>query len=239
MNQSIETIPLFNLSLTFLPVFVVILILYLWSLDSRSAIYAVARMLVQLLAIAYVLHYLFETDQALLIVSVLLIMLAASSWISLRPLKSKSAKDYGNALLAIAIGGSINLFLVTQIVLKIQPWYLPQYMIPLAGMIFATAMNAVSLAAERFESELQNHLQGREARRIALKAALIPSINTLFAVGLVSLPGMMTGQILSGVSPFIAVRYQIMVMCMLFGAAGISAACYLLIQKNDGKPLTN
>jgi len=64
-----------------------------------------------------------------------------------------------------------------------------------------------------------------------LKAALIPIINSLFAVGLVSLPGMMTGQILSGISPLIAVRYQIMVMCMIFGAAGISAAAFLLLAK--------
>ena len=66
-----------------------------------------------------------------------------------------------------------------------------------------------------------------EARKIALQAALIPIVNSLFAVGLVSIPGMMTGQILSGVSPLIAARYQIMVMCMIFGAAGISAACFL------------
>lgn len=66
-----------------------------------------------------------------------------------------------------------------------------------------------------------------QARRIALNAALIPITNSLFAVGLVSLPGMMTGQILSGVSPLIAARYQIMVMCMIFGAAGISAAIFL------------
>lgn len=70
-----------------------------------------------------------------------------------------------------------------------------------------------------------------------MRSALIPQVNTLFAVGLVSLPGMMTGQILSGVSPLIAVRYQIMVMCMLFGAAGMSAAFFLALQRprrNDG-----
>lgn len=60
-----------------------------------------------------------------------------------------------------------------------------------------------------------------------MRAALIPIVNTLFAVGLVSLPGLMTGQILSGVSPLIAVRYQVMVMCMVFGAAGLSAALFL------------
>ena len=68
------------------------------------------------------------------------------------------------------------------------------------------------------------------ARNRAFTAALIPITNTLFAVGLVSLPGMMTGQILSGVSPLLAVRYQIIVMCMVFGSAGISSACYLSLK---------
>jgi putative ABC transport system permease protein len=69
------------------------------------------------------------------------------------------------------------------------------------------------------------------ARGIALRAALIPITNSLFAVGLVSLPGMMTGQILSGISPLIAVRYQIMVMCMIFSAVGISTAIFLILIK--------
>jgi len=66
-----------------------------------------------------------------------------------------------------------------------------------------------------------------------VRASLIPITNSLFAVGLVSIPGMMTGQILSGVSPIIAVRYQIMVMCMVFSAAGISSACFLTLVKSD------
>ena len=95
-------------------------------------------------------------------------------------------------------------------------------------MIFANAMNSVSLAAERLEAETERNVPYDQARNIALRASLTPITNSLFAVGLVSLPGMMTGQILSGVSPLIAVRYQIMVMCMIFGSAGISAACFLL-----------
>jgi putative ABC transport system permease protein len=69
--------------------------------------------------------------------------------------------------------------------------------------------------------------QWKEARVTAFQAAMIPVINALFAVGLVSLPGMMTGQILSGVSPLVAARYQIMVMCMIFSSAGISTAIFL------------
>ena len=90
-------------------------------------------------------------------------------------------------------------------------------------------MNSVSLGAERLESELARETGYRDARRLAYQASLIPLLNSLLAVGLVSLPGMMTGQILSGVEPLIAVRYQIMVMCMLTGASGISTAIYLTL----------
>ena len=88
-------------------------------------------------------------------------------------------------------------------------------------------MNPVSIAAERCQAELDHGHSPEKARYIAMQTAMIPLVNSLMAVGLVSLPGMMTGQILSGVSPLIAARYQILVMCMLFSASGISVACFL------------
>ena len=134
---------------------------------------------------------------------------------------------------AITVGAGIILLLITQGVLNLQPWYLPSYMIPLAGMIFASAMNSISLAGERLEAEINRNMDYDRARVVALQASLIPITNSLLAVGLVSLPGMMTGQILSGVSPFIAARYQIMVMCMMFSSAGISAAIFLALIKSE------
>ena len=104
-------------------------------------------------------------------------------------------------------------------------------------MIFANSMNAVSLAAERLFAEMERGVSFKEARKKALQAALIPITNSLFAVGLVSIPGMMTGQILSGVSPFIAARYQIMVMCMIFGSAGLSTALFLWLAKSGEKTI--
>jgi len=93
-------------------------------------------------------------------------------------------------------------------------------------------MTNISLAVERLHAELENGRTFERARDIAFRASMIPVINSFFAVGLISLPGMMTGQILSGVSPLVAVRYQIMVMCMIFGAAGLSTVCFLtLIRK--------
>ena len=160
-------------------------------------------------------------------------MLVASSWISNRTVKEKRRQYFAQALLSIAIGGGLTLALITQWVLELQPWYLPRYMIPLAGMIFANSMNSISLAGERLEAELVRGVSYEKGRTIALQAALIPITNSLLAVGLVSLPGMMTGQILSGVSPLIAARYQIMVMCMIFGSAGMSATIFLTLIKTD------
>jgi len=154
-------------------------------------------------------------------------MLVAASIIALRPMQKKHRFLYFYAFISIFVGGIFTLIMVVFGVLDLDPWYEPRFLIPLAGMIFANAMNAVSIAAERFESEKERDSSYVEARATSYKAALIPIVNALFAVGLVSLPGMMTGQILSGIDPLIAVRYQMMVMLMILGSAGISVSIYL------------
>ena len=225
--------------LVFIPAAVVIGILHAWSLNWQNTIYAIVRMLIQLLLIGYFLTYIFESTSASNTIVILSVMVFAASWIALRTISENRMKFYLPALISILIGGGITLFLVTQVVLNISPWYLPRYMIPLAGMIFASSMNGVSLAAERMKAEIDRDMDYSEARGIALKAALIPITNSLFAVGLVSLPGMMTGQILSGVSPLIAVRYQIMVMCMIFSTVGFSTVFFLIIIKSHVFELRN
>lgn len=231
MTNSIQDISLLNLSFAFIPTVFVLAILYKWHMNYGNALYAIIRMLIQLLIIGYLLVFIFNTESAWIIVAILLVMVIASSWIALGVAKKHQTRLFRYALWSIAIGGGINLIVVTQGVLLLEPWYEPRYVIPLAGMIFANAMNAVSLAVERLDSELTNGVHFEKARSIAFQAAMIPTINSLFAVGLVSLPGMMTGQILSGVSPLVAVRYQIVVMCMVFSSAGISSAMFLVLSK--------
>ena len=221
------TIPLSNLAIAFIPVFVVLIIIWRWNIGLKSSLYAIFRMIIQLLLIGYVLTYIFETNSNYVVIVVLSIMLLSASWISLRTTSLPRKILFINAVSAMVIGGFTVLIIMTQAVLMIDPWYSPSYLIPLAGMIFANCMNGISLAAERLESELSQGKSFKEAKVIALKTSLIPITNMLLAVGLVSLPGMMTGQILSGVSPMIAVRYQIMVMCMFFGSTGISVAMFL------------
>jgi len=229
MSTALTSISWQGLIVSILPVAIVIGIMFRWSAGARTAMYATLRMLIQLLLIGYVLVYVFASNQPAFIIAVLVVMLTVASWIAIRPLRDKQPQMYRNSLGAISVGGILTLALVSQLVLDVQPWFSPRYVVPLAGMIFAGAMNAVSLAAERLQAENDRGTPYVEARRIALQASLIPVINSLFAVGLVALPGMMTGQILSGVSPLVAAKYQIVVMTMLFGASGISAALYLVL----------
>jgi len=133
----------------------------------------------------------------------------------------------------------VTLCIVIFVILQLTPWYQPQYVIPLAGMIFANGMNGVSLSAERFSSDTSKGVSFLPARMAAFQAALLPMTNNFLAVGLVSLPGMMTGQILAGVSPLIAIRYQIMVMGMLYGSIGISSAIYLTLVHRGGQTSPN
>jgi len=233
MKNPIQVIPVINLALAFIPVIAVIVIHYIWSQGYKSSIYAVSRMLVQLLLIGYFLSYIFNSNSGLIVLTVVAVMIIIASWISLRTIRNKQLLLYPKALISLVIGGGITLVLVTQFVLNLTPWYLPSYFIPIAGMIFANAMNSVSLAADRLEAEINRNIEYEQARNIAFRASLIPITNSLFAVGLVAIPGMMTGQILSGISPLIAARYQIMVMCMVFSAAGISSACFLTLIKPD------
>ena len=231
MQDPVISLSLWQLSLAFVPVAVTLAILLRWSLGAGKAVYALSRMLVQLLLIGYVLAWVFGVRSGWLILLVLLIMLLASGWIALSSLPTSRWSLFGFSVAAIALGGGLTLLVITQGVLRLDPWYLPRYMIPLAGMVFANAMTSVSLAGERLVSELGHGLDWASARVAAFQAAMIPVINALLAVGLVSLPGMMTGQILSGVSPLVASRYQIMVMCMIFASAGISTVVFLALAK--------
>jgi putative ABC transport system permease protein len=228
-----QTIPILELSIVFIPTAFLLIVMFRWQLKAVTGLYANLRMLVQLLLVGYFLTYIFETNQPLVIVLLIVLMLSVSAWIALRSFEDKDIKTYFIILISIGIPGLILLGLVTQFVLQMQKWFEPSLVVPIAGMIFANSMNTLSLGAERFESEFNRGEDYINARRVALDASLIPQINSLFAVGLVALPGMMTGQILSGVDPIIAVRYQIMVMWMVFGSGGLTAVLYLILRKSS------
>ena len=217
--------------LGFIPVIILIGIMYFWGLKISNSIYANFRMLIQLLLIGYILTFIFETDEPIIIALVVLFMILMSAWIAMRPLKEKGVYPFVIIFISLALSGLAVLFLISQFIVDLPRWFEPSFVVPIAGMIFANSMNTVSLAGERFFIEKDHGKDYLSSRKIALETALIPQVNALFAVGLVSLPGMMTGQILSGIEPLMAARYQIMVMCMIFSTAGLSAVTYMAFKK--------
>jgi len=222
-----------DLTFIFIPLAIVYYIYQKWSDDKITIPYALSRMFLQLILIGYVLNFIFETKNFAIVMGILTIMLIIASIIAMRPVAHKHKGLYLKSFFSICLGGIVTLSFVIGGILHLELWYEPRFLIPLAGMIFANAMNSVSISAERFETEFQRENSYIKARNTAYKASLIPNINTLFAVGLVSIPGMMTGQILSGVSPLIAVKYQIMVMLMVISSSGLSTATYLKLLQKD------
>lgn len=215
----------------------------------RSLVVGAIRAVVQLIAVGYILVYIFAADRWWLVLLALTVMLVSATQVAARRSGGgKRRKGDRKALwmisgTAMLLGSGLTLAFVTQVVLRVERWYEPQYLIPLFGMIVGNAMNAAALAAERLASELESHRDQVEAylalgatpsralaelERRAMTAALIPTINGLMTVGLVSLPGMMTGQILAGVSPVLAIRYQIVVMFMLVGATALTTVAVVL-----------
>lgn len=222
----VETISLGRLAIGLIPAAIVLFVLIRWSLDAIQPSIALVRMVLQLLMIGFLLTFIFETDHGGVVLAVCFVMILVAAGIALRTIPS-TWMDFAAAVFSILVGGGIPYAISTQLIMNVEPWYEPRVMVPLAGMVFANGMNSISLAAERFDSE---RIQGADllhARSTALKTSLIPITNGLLAVGLVSIPGMMTGQVLAGVSPFIAARYQIMVMLMVYGSAGLSSICFL------------
>ncbi|HEY0971956.1 MAG TPA: iron export ABC transporter permease subunit FetB [Gemmatimonadales bacterium] len=217
----------------------------------RGFLVGAARAVVQLVVVGYVLVYLFTAEQWWLVLLALVVMLVSATSAAVRRRSGKDreriAGERGTLWTiggtSMLVGSGLTLAYVTQVVLQVEPWYEPQYLVPLFGMIVGNAMNGAALAGERLASELDARRGEVEAylalgasparaaagpSRRAMSAALIPTVNGLMTVGLVQLPGMMTGQILAGQSPLLAVRYQIVVMFMLAGGTAMTAVMVVL-----------
>lgn len=210
---------------------------------ARGFAVGAVRATVQLVTVGYVLAYLFATRRWYLVILALLVMLLAATKTAIDRQKRDRRALFVITGTAMLLGAGLTLAYVDAVVLRVRPWYDPQYVIPLFGMIIGNALNGAALAVERLASEMELRRgeveallalgappsrAADEAVRRALTAALIPAVNGLMIVGLVSLPGMMTGQILAGASPLTAVRYQIVVAFMLAGAVAMTSVVAVL-----------
>jgi putative ABC transport system permease protein len=212
----------------------------------RGFLWGAVRALLQLVAVGYVLTWVFALARWYVVLLVLLVMLVAAT-VTVTGRHPRQRRVVGTITgLSMLAGAGLTLAYVQAVVVRVSPWYDPRYLIPLFGMIVGNAMNGAALAAERLASEMdarraevEAHLAlgasasqaAAEPVRRALRAALLPAVNGLMVVGLVTLPGMMTGQILAGASPLLAVRYQIVVAFMLAGAVAMTSVMVVLMYR--------
>lgn len=210
----------------------------------RDLALATVRTYVQLLALGFVLTWVFANSNPWLTVGILALMIVVASRLVL-----KRAPDapYGlmfDAILSMTIVGVVVTFTVTGVIIQVEPWYEPRYVIPIAGMVLGNSMNGIALTLERVFSDLERRSEevlaltalgarpweaARDSIRVAVRAGMIPTINSMAAVGIVFIPGMMTGQILAGVDPIDAARYQIVVMLMVSAATALGSILTVLL----------
>ncbi|MEZ4338832.1 MAG: iron export ABC transporter permease subunit FetB [Sandaracinaceae bacterium] len=202
---------------------------------------ASARTVVQLLVVGYVLSWVFALESPWLVLSLIVLMVGAAA----RAAVQRSQRTFRGAglgaFLTLATTGVATTLGATELVIGVDPWWKPQYVVPLLGMVLGNGLTGMSLALDeltrsldegraRVETDLALGATRWEAARGPLRDAvrrgMIPITNTMMVVGIVSLPGMMTGQILQGADPLHAVRYQIVIMFMLAGAT--TFGCMLL-----------
>ncbi len=205
--------------------------------QSRDLFWSGLRMFMQLMVVGYVLHLVFALESALPVLLILVIMTGFAVQTIGARVETKMPNFYRVVGAAMLFGcGGMTFFFCT-LVIGLEPWYDPRYLIPLAGMVIGNSMTGASLAAERLAAEFRERseeietalclgssvkLASEPAVSSAFRAALIPSVNAMAAMGLVFLPGMMTGQILSGTEPLIAVKYQIAIMCVITGSVALT-----------------
>ena len=203
---------------------------------------AALRMVVQLLLVGSVLGWIFALDNPLWVLLLVFMMSAIAGNASVNRTRRRFPSIYWNSLISILAACGFVTGLLVEGIIHIHPWYDPQYVIPLLGMVLGNALTGTSLALDRFMEDLVSRRSqiesllalgatrweaANETLKEALRTGMIPTINSMMVLGLVSLPGMMTGQMLAGVNPTNAVRYQIVIYFTL--AAGTALACMSVI----------
>jgi putative ABC transport system permease protein len=217
----------------------------------RDLVVGSLRAIVQLYLVGLILAVVFQAARWYWVLLMLAVMTAVAAQAATSRLAKPMPHARGIAALALTVSTAVTLAYVIGVIVRVRPWYEPQYIIPIAGMILGSAMTSAALAGDRLQGDLRVRADEVEARlalgfsgreavqpmaRTALRAAMIPTVNGMMTVGLVQLPGMMTGQILAGSAPLLAIKYQLVVVFMQ--AAATALASLLFVRLAVGRYLT-
>lgn len=204
---------------------------------------ASGRSLLQLLVVGYFLALVFDLDHPAAVLAVVAAMVTLAATVTRNRLSQKLTGLFPTIWASLLASTALTLSYVLASMVQPEPWYSPQYLIPLAGMVLGSATNSASLAGERLASailhnrlEVETHLclgatpqQAIAAyRREAIRIGLIPTLNQMLVAGIVTLPGMFTGQVLAGIDPLNAASYQILIFFAI-AAANLMAAVLVTI----------
>lgn len=240
-------IELTSLDLSIAAVLVLMLGILGWRMQlgiSQQLYIAAARTTIQLLLIGLVLKALFATTHIAFILMIASVMIGVAGWeiLSRQKRKLKGWWGFGISTGSLFVSSFMITLLCLLVVIQADPWYSPQYAIPLLGMLLGNTMTGIALGMDRLVQTAwqqrpvieQRLMLGQEPciaigdiRKEAMRAGMIPIINSMAAAGLVSLPGMMTGQILAGAAPVEAVKYQILIMFMISAGTGFGVISVL------------
>lgn len=240
-------IALTTLDLSLAAILVLLLALLSWRMQLNIAnkiLIAALRTAVQLTLIGLVLKALFATSNLFYVLLISMVMISVAGWeiLSRQHRKLKGWWGFGISTSSLFVSSFLVTLLALVTIIQADPWYSPQYAVPLLGMLLGNTMTGIALGMDRLIQTAwqqgaiieQRLMLGessteaiREIRRESMRAGMIPIINSMAAAGLVSLPGMMTGQILAGAPPIEAVKYQILVMFLISAGTGFGVISVL------------
>lgn len=201
------------------------------------------RMTIQLILTGYVLVYLFEKPNPIYTILIIIVMEIFAINNIIKRIKQKISASLKKTIAISMICGTIlSLFFFILIVVNVSPWYDPRYFIPIAGMLVGNSMTGISLGVTRLVDgfHIQSSLvegalmlgatpkmASKQIVNNAFDSAILPTINSMVGMGIVFLPGMMTGQILSGTSPLTAIEYQIAIMLGILGSVALTVIIFV------------
>ncbi len=244
MSQVVE-IGLWQLLLALLFILIAQIASFVYNLGlNKDITVGTVRTFAQLFLMGYVLTFIFRIENLWLTLGIFAVMAVSASFIIRGRVKEKEVPYMLPTFMTMFVSYFITALFVTGLIVGVAPWWEPRYFIPIGGMVIGNSMSALAIALERLFREMRQQKGLIETRlclganyreassemfRNAVSAGMIPSINAMMGVGLVFIPGMMSGQILAGADPLQAIRYQIVIMLMLVGSTATTSIITILI----------
>lgn len=244
--NGVYDLSLVQVALAYIFVIIVLIILRIRGIKrEKMLVISSVRMTLQLVLVGYLLVYIIKNPNPIVTIAILVIMELFSIYTIFRTYKNKLSSSLKKVIaFSMSIGTLLCISYFLFIVIRISPWYEPQYFIPITGMLIGNSMTGISLGIKSLtegislkksavEEALILGAEPKDATKTvintAFDSAILPTINSMIGMGIVFLPGMMTGQILSGVSPTTAIAYQIAIMLGILGAVSLTVIVMLTL----------